>query len=83
MSHTTKRLRTLVITVIAIAATNFAISFAAGQRSGVAAMPDVPRPKSGIAAMPDVPRPKSGIAAMPDVPRPKSGIAAMPDVPRP
>lgn len=83
MSHKVKRFRSLVITVIAIAATNYAISFAAGQKSGAAALPDVPRPKSGAAALPDVPRPKSGAAALPDVPRPRSGAAALPDVPRP
>ena len=83
MSQTAKRFRSLVITVIAIVATNFAISFAAGQKSGGAALPDMPRPKSGVAALPDMPRSKSGAAALPDMPRPKSGAAALPDMPRP
>ena len=83
MSQTAKRFRSLVITVIAIVATNFAISFAASQKSGVAALPDMPRPKSGVAALPDMPRPRSGVAALPDMPRPRSGVAALPDMPRP
>ena len=83
MSHTAKRLRSLVIAVIAIAATNFAISFASDQRSGIAGLPDMPRPKSGIAGLPDMPRPKSGVAGLPDMPRPKSGVAGLPDMPRP
>ncbi len=66
MSSTAKRFRSLVIAIIAIAATNFAISFA----SGIPVMPDNPRPKSGIPVMPDNPRPKSGIPVMPDNPRP-------------
>ena len=79
MSSTAKRFRSLVITVMAIAATDIAISFA----SGIPVMPDAPRPKSGIPVMPDAPRPKSGIPVMPDAPRPKSGIPVMPDAPRP
>jgi hypothetical protein len=79
MTATMKRTRALVITVIAIAATNYAVSFA----SGIATPPDTPRPKSGIATLPDSPRPKSGIATLPDSPRPKSGIATLPDSPRP
>jgi len=53
MSRTAKRFRSLVITVIAIGLTNFAISYA----SGVATHPDTPRPKSGVATHPDTPRP--------------------------
>lgn len=82
MTSTTKRFRSLVVTLTIVAAANIAIS-RASSKSGVAAMPDSPRPKSGVAAMPDSPRPKSGVAAMPDSPRPKSGVAAMPDSPRP
>jgi len=79
MSRTAKRFRSLVITVIAIGLTNFAISYA----SGVATHPDTPRPKSGVATHPDTPRPKSGVATHPDTPRPKSGVATHPDTPRP
>ncbi len=79
MSHTAKRFRSLIITVAAVAATNYAISFA----SGVPTMPDSPRPKSGVPTMPDSPRPKSGVPTMPDSPRPKSGVPTMPDSPRP
>ena len=57
MSTTAKRIRSLVITVMAIAITNVAISFATGQKSGVPAVPDGPRPKSGVPAVPDGPRP--------------------------
>ncbi len=55
MSTTAKRIRSLVITVIAIAVTNVAISFASGEKSG-APLPDVPRPKTGVPA-PDGSRP--------------------------
>jgi hypothetical protein len=79
MSRTAKRTRSLVITVIAIALTNIAITYA----SGVAVVPDTPRPRSGVAVVPDTPRPKSGVAVVPDTPRPKSGVAVVPDTPRP
>ena len=57
MSSTAKRIRSVVITVIAIAVTNVAISFATGAKSGVPAAPDGPKPKSGVPAAPDGPRP--------------------------
>ncbi len=66
MTATAKRVRALVITVIAIAATNYAVTFA----SGIPTFPDAPRPKSGIPTFPDAPRPKSGIPTFPDAPRP-------------
>lgn len=69
MTRTAKRIRSIAITVVAIGLVNSALAFA-GSRTGIAAIPDVPRPKTGIAAIPDVPRPKTGIAAIPDVPRP-------------
>jgi hypothetical protein len=79
MSSTVKRFRALAITVIAVAATNYAISFA----SGVPTVPDSPRPKSGVPTVPDSPRPKSGVPTVPDSPRPKSGVPTVPDSPRP
>ena len=79
MSSTAKRFRSLAITVIAVAATNYAISFA----SGVPTVPDSPRPKSGVPTVPDSPRPKSGVPTVPDSPRPKSGVPTVPDSPRP
>ena len=66
MSRTAKRFRSLVITVIAIGLTNFAISYA----SGVGVKPDSPRPKSGVGVKPDSPRPRSGVGVKPDSPRP-------------
>ena len=80
MTRNAKRLRALVIMLIAVASSNLAISL---NKSGVAALPDMPRPKSGVAALPDMPRPRSGVAALPDMPRPRSGVAALPDMPRP
>jgi hypothetical protein len=82
MSSTAKRFRSLLVTLAVVAATNIAISNANG-RSGVANVPDAPRPKSGVANVPDAPRPKSGVANVPDAPRPKSGVANVPDAPRP
>ncbi len=73
MSVNAKRARSLVITVIAIAATNYAISFA----SGVAQPPEAPRPKTNLVAA------KSGVAQPPEAPRPKSGVAHPPEAPRP
>ena len=66
MTKTAKRFRSLLVTLAVVAATNFAISYA----SGVANVPDAPRPKSGVANVPDAPRPKSGVANVPDAPRP-------------
>ncbi len=76
MSRTAKRLRSIAVTVIAIAATNYAISFA----SGVPTRPEAPRPKvttpsSGIPTRPEAPRPKVG--------QPSSGVPTIPDCPRP
>jgi len=79
MSRTAKRTRSLVITIIAIAVTNIAISYA----SGIPVLPDSPKPKSGIPVLPDSPKPKSGIPVLPDSPKPKSGIPVLPDSPKP
>ena len=79
MSRTAKRTRSLVITLLAIAATNIAISYA----SGIPIQPDSPKPKSGIPIQPDSPKPKSGIPIQPDSPKPKSGIPIQPDSPKP
>jgi len=70
MSQTARRFRALAITLLAITATNFAISFAANLKSAVAITPDAPRPKSAVAITPDAPRPKSAVAITPDAPRP-------------
>jgi hypothetical protein len=79
MSRTAKRTRSVVITVIAIAVTNIAISYA----SGVPIFPDSPKPKSGVPIFPDSPKPKSGVPIFPDSPKPKSGVPIFPDSPKP
>lgn len=82
MSKNARRFRSLIITVVAVAATNAAIAFA----SGVPMIPDSPRPKdSGVPMIPDSPRPKdSGVPMIPDSPRPRtSGVPMIPDSPRP
>ena len=79
MHSTVKRLRSIAITLAAVAATNLAISYA----SGLPMIPDAPRPKSGLPMIPDAPRPKSGLPMIPDAPRPKSGLPMIPDAPRP
>ncbi len=83
MTPTSKRLRAIVMTLIVVASTNYAISLTSSEKSGVATIPDMPRPKSGVATIPDMPRPKSGVATIPDMPRPGSGVATIPDMPRP
>ncbi len=75
MKTTMKRIRALVITVIAVAATNYAVSFASG-----VPLPDSPKPKSGV-PLPDSPKPKSGVP-LPDSPKPRSGVP-LPDSPKP
>jgi hypothetical protein len=79
MSRNAKRTRSLVITIIAIAVTNIAISYA----SGVPMLPDSPKPKSGVPMLPDSPKPKSGVPMLPDSPKPKSGVPMLPDSPKP
>ena len=82
MSGKAKRVRALVLTVMAIAATNYAISFA----SGVPTKPQSPRPVlSGVPTKPQSPRPKgSGVPTKPESPRPKgSGVPTKPQSPRP
>ena len=81
-----KRVRSIMLTIALVVATNIAISYAGtgfGNKAGIALIPDSPRPKAGIALIPDSPRPKAGIALIPDSPRPKAGIALIPDSPRP
>ncbi len=53
MSLIAKRIRSLVVTVIAIAVANIAISYA----SGMPIIPDSPKPKSGMPIIPDSPKP--------------------------
>ena len=69
MSQTAKRFRSLVITVMAIAATNIAISFAS-DHSNAASKQQLTISKSGVPNLPDFPRPKSGVPNLPDFPRP-------------
>ena len=66
MSLIAKRIRSLVVTVIAIAVANIAISYA----SGMPIIPDSPKPKSGMPIIPDSPKPKSGMPIIPDSPKP-------------
>ena len=79
------RLAVLLGAMLLAVLANIAISGAANgsTRTGIAIIPDSPRPKTGIAIIPDSPRPKTGIAIIPDSPRPKTGIAIIPDSPRP
>jgi hypothetical protein len=54
MSSNARRFRSLIVTIVAIAATNAAISFA----SGVPTTPSNPRPRtSGVPTTPSNPRP--------------------------
>ncbi|MGA9115396.1 MAG: hypothetical protein WB626_01315 [Bacteroidota bacterium] len=83
MSPVFKKARSLFVTVLLVAATNAAISYTGGLKSGVPVLPDMPRPKSGVPVLPDMPRPKSGVPVLPDMPRPRSGVPVLPDMPRP
>ena len=56
MSQLSKRSRSLVITVMAIAATNIAISFASDQKFSKG-NPAIASMKSGVPTLPDFPRP--------------------------
>ncbi len=74
MSKNARRFRSVVITVVAVAATNFAIAFASGS-SDATSIP--PRPKtSGVATCrPESPRPRltsgtTGVPTRPESPRP-------------
>ncbi len=81
-----KRVRSIVIMIALVVATNIAISYAGtgfGNKTGLAMIPDSPRPKTGLAMIPDSPRPKTGLSMIPDSPRPKTGLAMIPDSPRP
>jgi hypothetical protein len=63
-----KRIKALVITMVAIVLTNVAISFAIA--GALPLVPEPPRPKSGMPLVPDPPRPRSGMPIVPEVPRP-------------
>ena len=76
MGRTLSRVRALLLTLAAVVATNYAISFA----SGVPVRPESPRPKatildSGVPVRPESPRPKQDL--------PDSGVPVRPESPRP
>ena len=83
MSPTIKRLKSIVITLIVIASTNYAISLTTSNRSGVTTIPDMPKPRSGVTTIPDMPKPRSGVTTIPDMPKPRSGVTTIPDMPKP
>lgn len=68
MSRQAKKLRSLVITIIAVGATNAAIAY--GLNSEPAIPSETRIEKSGLPMIPDPPRPRSGVPMVPDVPRP-------------
>ena len=70
MSRHTNRFRSLVIAVIAIAATNVAISYGFSSRSSLPILPEPPKPKSGMPIVPELPRPRSGMPIVPELPKP-------------
>jgi len=70
MPSTLKRVRAIVITLIVVASTNYAISLASSSKSGVTMIPDMPKPKSGVTMIPDMPKPRSGVTMIPDMPKP-------------
>ena len=70
MSRQTKRIRSLVIMLIAIAATNAAISYGFSPESTISGALSISSEKSGMPMVPDPPRPRSGLPMIPDVPRP-------------
>jgi hypothetical protein len=59
MSRNAKRFRSIALAIVAIAATNYAITFA----SGVPIRPDAPKPKKDVVS--------SGVPIRPDAPKPK------------
>ena len=93
MSRTAKRFRSLVITIIAIAATNFALSYASSlpmssgsapiSKMGVGVRPESPRPKMAVGVRPESPRPKMAVGVRPESPRPKMAVGVRPESPRP
>ena len=83
MSPTLKRMRAVVITLIVVASTNYAISLTSSGRSGNTMIPDMPKPKSGVTMIPDMPKPRSGNTMIPDMPKPRSGNTMIPDMPKP
>jgi hypothetical protein len=70
VSRQTKRIRSLVLTLVAIAATNAAIAYGFGHDATVAGSLTIGSEKSGMPMLPDPPRPRGGIPMVPDVPRP-------------
>jgi len=83
MEATMRRLRSVVIAIIVIASTNYAVSLTFSNRSGVTTTPDMPKPRSGVTTTPDMPKPRSGVTTTPDMPKPKSGVTTTPDMPKP
>jgi len=70
MSRRNNRLRSLVIALIAIVATNVAISHGFSAKNSLPALSEETKSKSGLPIIPDPPKPRSGIPIVPDVPRP-------------
>ena len=69
MSRQARKLRALVITVLAVVAMNAAIALGFSSDSAVTTG-TTSVDKSGIPMIPDPPRPRSGLPMVPDVPRP-------------
>ena len=85
-----KKIRSILIVMILVAGTNFAVSYADGSsqnRAGVSGLSgNVPRPKAGVSGLSgNVPRPKAGVSGLSgNVPRPKAGVSGLSgNVPRP
>ena len=85
-----KKVRSIVIVMALVAATNLAVSYAdesTQNRAGVSGLSgNVPRPKAGVSGLSgNVPRPKAGVSALSgNVPRPKAGVSGLSgNVPRP
>lgn len=85
-----KKVRSIVVVLALVAATNLAVSYAdesSHNRAGVSGLSgNVPRPKAGVSGLSgNVPRPKAGVSGLSgNVPRPKAGVSGLSgNVPRP
>ena len=74
MSSTSKRVRSLVVTLVLVVVTNAAIASALKFDSFVPVLPEAPRPDSFVPVLPEAPRPDSFVPVLPEAPRPDIAV---------
>ncbi|HEX9656991.1 MAG TPA: hypothetical protein VGB89_08785 [Bacteroidota bacterium] len=74
MSSTSKRVRSLLITLVLVVVTNAAIGSALKFGTIVPVLPEAPRPDTIVPVLPEAPRPDTIVPVLPEAPRPDIAV---------